>query len=91
MPSAHALASIPALQAARVLTGRAAVLALPAILLIALAIRVAVVGTQTYVVFQDETFQYLEQGHRLAFGSGVLPWEFQDGIGPGCCRAPLPG
>ena len=55
-------------------------LALPILLLAALALRVGNVWTQLYVVFSDETFQYFEQGHRLAFGSGVLPWEFQDGI-----------
>jgi len=55
------------------------VVALPAVLLIACAIRVWAVWTQTYIVYVDETFQYLEQGHRLAFGSGVVPWEFQDG------------
>jgi hypothetical protein len=55
-------------------------LALPVLLLAALALRVGSVWSQLYVVFSDETFQYFEQGHRLAFGSGVLPWEFQDGI-----------
>jgi hypothetical protein len=59
---------------------RLAALALPLLLLGALALRVWVFWTQLYVVFADETFQYLEQGHRLAFGTGVLPWEFQDGI-----------
>lgn len=55
-------------------------LALVSVLGVALAVRLGVVLTQGYVVFADETFQYLEQGHRLAFGTGVLPWEFQDGI-----------
>lgn len=54
-------------------------IALPTVLLLALSIRLWVVWTQTYVVFVDETFQYLEQGHRLAFGTGLVPWEFQDG------------
>ena len=35
--------------------------------------------TQVYVVYLDETFQYFEQAHRLAFGSGIVPWEFIDG------------
>jgi GPI mannosyltransferase 3 len=56
-----------------------AAFALPMLLLAAFAIRAAVVLTQTYVIYVDETFQYFEQGHRLAFGSGLLPWEFQDG------------
>ena len=59
---------------------RTALLALPAILLVAFVIRAVVLSTQTYVVFLDETFQYFEQAHRLAFGTGVLPWEFLDGI-----------
>ena len=54
-------------------------LALYGVLLVALGIRIAVVWTQTYVPFVDETFQYFEQGHRLAFGAGLVPWEFQDG------------
>ena len=54
--------------------------ALPAVLTLALGIRAAAVWTQTYVLYVDETFQDLEQGHRLAFGSGMVPWEFQDGI-----------
>jgi len=28
----------------------------------------------------DELFQYLEQGHRLVFGFGLIPWEFRFGI-----------
>jgi hypothetical protein len=59
---------------------RLAAISLTAILLGALALRVYVIWTQTYVVYEDETFQYLEQAHRLAFGSGVVPWEFHDGI-----------
>jgi GPI mannosyltransferase 3 len=55
------------------------IVALAGVLTLAFAIRATVVFTQTYVLFVDETFQYLEQGHRLAFGSGLVPWEFQDG------------
>ena len=50
------------------------------LLLLALAIRLGAMFTQTYVIFADETFQYLEQGHRLAFGDGIVPWEYHDGI-----------
>ena len=53
---------------------------LGAVLLLALGIRVWVAVTQVYEVHQDEVFQYLEQAHRLAFGSGVVPWEYHDGI-----------
>jgi len=55
-------------------------LTLACVLLLALAIRAYVIWTQTYLIFPDETFQYLEQGHRLAFGSGIIPWEFFDGV-----------
>ena len=27
----------------------------------------------------DEIFQSIEQGHRLVFGYGIVPWEFQYG------------
>jgi hypothetical protein len=46
----------------------------------ALAVRLWIVFTHTYVIWPDETFQYLEPAHRLAFGSGVVTWEFLDGI-----------
>jgi phosphatidylinositol glycan class B len=55
-------------------------IALPIVLGAAFALRVVAFCTQTYVLFNDETFQYFEQGHRLAFGTGVVPWEFVDGI-----------
>ncbi len=55
-------------------------IALPVVLVLAFALRVVAFWTQTYVLFNDETFQYFEQGHRLAFGTGVVPWEFVDGI-----------
>lgn len=55
-------------------------LALPAILLLGFALRIGTGLTQTHVLFFDETIQYFEQGHRLAFGSGIVPWEFDDGI-----------
>jgi hypothetical protein len=50
------------------------------VILAALVARLWVVATHTYVVFPDETFQYLEPAHRLAFGSGVNTWEYLDGI-----------
>jgi len=59
---------------------KAASLALPAILLFGFALRIGTALTQTHVIFFDETLQYFEQGHRLAFGSGIVPWEFADGI-----------
>lgn len=32
------------------------------------------------VFWPDEIFQTLEQGHRFAFGYGLIPWEFRDGV-----------
>ncbi|HWO08017.1 MAG TPA: glycosyltransferase family 39 protein, partial [Polyangiaceae bacterium] len=31
------------------------------------------------VYWPDEIYQTLEQAHRVAFGSGMIPWEFRDG------------
>lgn len=31
------------------------------------------------VIWSDEIFQTLEQAHRVAFGYGLVPWEFKDG------------
>ena len=53
---------------ASITKARTAAAALATILVIGLALRIFVVCTQTYVIFEDETFQYLEQAHRLAFG-----------------------
>lgn len=61
-------------------TPKVAALTLPAILLLGFGLRIVTGLTQTHVLFFDETMQYFEQGHRLAFGSGVVPWEFDDGI-----------
>ena len=55
-------------------------IALAGVLLLALAARLWIVATHTYIAHPDETFQYLEPAHRLAFGSGVITWEYFDGI-----------
>jgi 4-amino-4-deoxy-L-arabinose transferase-like glycosyltransferase len=77
----HARAAVrpcrPSLPAAEEATSRAG---LALVLLAALAVRLWVVATHTYVVWPDETFQHLEPAHRLLFGSGVIFWEFLDGI-----------
>ena len=31
------------------------------------------------IYWPDEIYQSLEQAHRLAFGTGLIPWEFRDG------------
>src|ERR1700694_3675293 len=53
-------------------------------LLILLAVAL-LVGLAAIVAFPslhhpDENFQLFEQAHRIAFGYGVVPWEFRDGI-----------
>jgi GPI mannosyltransferase 3 len=49
------------------------------VLATALALRLWAGFAHTYILYPDEVFQYLEQAHRLAFGAGVLPWEFVQG------------
>ncbi len=55
-------------------------LPLMGICLLALALRLSVAWSFPNVHFADEIFQSLEQSHRLAFGHGIVPWEFQEGI-----------
>jgi hypothetical protein len=52
---------------------------LAAILLGAFALRFLSVTLFPNIYYPDEVFQYLEQGHRLAFGYGVIPWEYRVG------------
>lgn len=52
---------------------------LAAILLIAFALRLALPIFLPSIHHPDELYQYLEQGHRLAFGYGVIPWEYREG------------
>jgi len=53
---------------------------LPALLALALAVRVAALLAFPSINHPDEIFQLFEPAHRLAFGYGVKTWEFQDGI-----------
>ena len=46
------------------------------ILALAFAVRAAVALSGDFFIHADEIMQYLEQGHRLAFGNGVVYWEF---------------
>jgi GPI mannosyltransferase 3 len=50
------------------------------ILLISIITKAAVIILLPSLYHADENFQLLEQGHRLAFGYGIRPWEFEDGI-----------
>jgi len=51
-----------------------------AVVLLAFAIRLAVALLFPNVLAYDEVFQFLEQAHRLVFGQGIVPWEFQVGL-----------
>jgi hypothetical protein len=55
-------------------------LALGLVLCVGFAIRLFTTFGNIAVLHPDEIFQYLEQGHRLASGSAVVPWEFDYGI-----------
>jgi len=38
--------------------------------------RIGVAPSSDQISYPDEILQYLEQGHRLAFGYGFVPWEY---------------
>ena len=48
----------------------------PLVLALAFAVRAAVALTGDFVLHPDEIMQYLEPAHRLAFGNGVVYWEY---------------
>src|SRR5580700_2769697 len=50
------------------------------LLALALLVRLAAIVAFPSLHHPDENFQLLEQAHRIAFGYGVVPWEFRDGI-----------
>ncbi len=49
---------------------------LPLVLALALAARVAIALCGDFLLHPDEIMQYLEPAHRLAFGNGVVHWEY---------------
>jgi hypothetical protein len=53
---------------------------LAAVLVLALAIRIAVLSQGPYLIHPDETFQYFEYAHYFVYHTGVMPWEFFSGI-----------
>ena len=53
---------------------------LVAICALALVLRMAVAVLFPGFEHPDEVFQMLEQAHRLAFGNGFIPWEFDEGV-----------
>jgi GPI mannosyltransferase 3 len=64
----------------RPLFGVSANWTMAAILALALSLRVLAIFSLPSLHHPDENFQMLEQAHRLAFGYGVVPWEFQYGM-----------
>lgn len=58
---------------------RLTALVLPAILLLALALRLSAAWVPS-IHHPDEIFQYLEPAHRLVFGYGIVTWEYHAGI-----------
>lgn len=52
---------------------------LAAVLCVAFLLRLAVGLGYPNILWPDEIFQSLEQAHRLAFGYGIVPWEFRAG------------
>ncbi len=48
--------------------------------LLGFILRALVAITSDHVHYPDEIFQSLEQAHRLVFGYGIIPWEFQQGV-----------
>ena len=62
-------------------------------LTLAFALRAAVALTGDFVLHPDEIMQYLEPAHRLAFGNGVIYWEYFYGarswLAPGAVAAVL--
>jgi phosphatidylinositol glycan class B len=53
---------------------------LAGICLVALLLRLRVGIGSHYLIHPDETFDYLEQGFRLAFGYGTQVWTYEDGV-----------
>jgi hypothetical protein len=74
-----AIESVTARAARPVPVGRLAPFGVPQILAVAFAVRLAVGLATDSVLFPDEVYQYLEQAHRLVFGAGMIPWEYEYG------------
>jgi hypothetical protein len=60
-------------------TRRHVLIALGAILIAALLVRLAAWHSFPNQIWPDEIFQSLEQAHRVVYGYGIVPWEFRDG------------
>jgi GPI mannosyltransferase 3 len=55
-------------------------LALACVVLVAAALRLIPILFVPSLNYPDEIFQVTEQAHRLVYGTGLVPWEFQLGI-----------
>lgn len=66
---------------------------LGAILVVAALARIVAVVRFPNLAHPDEIFQVMEQAHRVVFGYGTVPWEFQEGIRswilPGLLAVPM--
>src|SRR5437763_10977323 len=54
-------------------------IAIAALLLVALALRIGMALAYPTLDWPDEVFQTTEPAHRLAFGNGVVSWEWREG------------
>jgi phosphatidylinositol glycan class B len=55
-------------------------LCLIGLLSVALVVRVIAYVLFHGIVSPDEVFQYVEPAHRIVFGTGLIPWEYQLGV-----------
>jgi hypothetical protein len=53
----------------------------PFLVIAAIAIALRIVAFAPFAIHHpDEALQYLEQAHRLVFGTGLVPWEYRAGM-----------
>jgi len=50
------------------------------VVVLAIALRLEPILIEPSAVWGDEIFQTTEPAHRLVYGSGLVPWEFQLGV-----------
>jgi len=78
--SPAATASVPAVSAAPLGEARLAAIGLAAIVVLAVGLRLIPLVFVPSVNWADEIFQTIEPAHRLVYGYGLVPWEFQLGM-----------
>jgi GPI mannosyltransferase 3 len=72
--------SVPGAGRSGAARGSGPALVLPLLCALALALRVGAFLLFPNTYYPDEIHQTMEQAHRVVFGTGVVPWEFQAGI-----------